>query len=91
MLKILKLFGLSEDPGGDSCAELVALALAQNYLPERYVVMGHSFACSIVLEAAHMAARQASRSLAMANDLACGCFGMDIAHLVDLWGASWVH
>jgi hypothetical protein len=23
-------------------------------------------------------------SLAMANDLACGCFGMDIAHLVDL-------
>jgi hypothetical protein len=31
------------------------------------------------------------RSLAMANDLACGCFGMDIAHLVDLWGASWVH
>jgi pimeloyl-ACP methyl ester carboxylesterase len=52
-------FGLSEDPGGDSCAELVsdALALAQNHLPERYVVMGHSFACSIVLEAAHMAAR----------------------------------
>jgi pimeloyl-ACP methyl ester carboxylesterase len=51
-------FGLSEDPGGDSCAEFAsdALALAQNLLPERYVVMGHSFACSITLEAARMAA-----------------------------------
>lgn len=51
-------FGLSNDPGGDSCAEFAAdaLALAQNLLPERYVVMGHSFACSIALEAAHMAA-----------------------------------
>jgi pimeloyl-ACP methyl ester carboxylesterase len=51
-------FGLSEDPGGESCAEFAsdALALAQNLLPERYVIMGHSFACSITLEAAHMAA-----------------------------------
>ena len=51
-------FGLSEDPGGDSCAEFAsdALALAQTLLPERYVVMGHSFACSITLEAARMAA-----------------------------------
>jgi pimeloyl-ACP methyl ester carboxylesterase len=51
-------FGLSEDPDGDSCAEFAsdALALAQNLLPERYVVMGHSFACSITLEAARMAA-----------------------------------
>ena len=51
-------FGLSEDPGGDSCAEFSsdAFALAQNLLPERYVIMGHSFACSITLEAARMAA-----------------------------------
>jgi pimeloyl-ACP methyl ester carboxylesterase len=51
-------FGLSEDPGGDSCAEFAsdALALAQSLLPERCVVMGHSFACSITLEAARMAA-----------------------------------
>lgn len=51
-------FCLSNDPGGDSCGEFAsdALALAQNLLPERYVVMGHSFACSITLEAARMAA-----------------------------------
>ncbi len=51
-------FGLSEDPGNDSCAEFVsdALALGREVLPERYVVMGHSFACSIALEAAQMAA-----------------------------------
>ena len=51
-------FGLSNDPGIDSCAEFAsdALALAQNLLPERYVVMGHSFACAITLEAARMAA-----------------------------------
>jgi pimeloyl-ACP methyl ester carboxylesterase len=50
-------FGLSEDRGNDSCAEFAsdALALGQELLPERYVVMGHSFACSIALEAAHMA------------------------------------
>lgn len=50
-------FGLSNDPGGDTCAEFAsdALALAQNLLPERYVVMGHSFACSITLEVARMA------------------------------------
>ena len=51
-------FGLSDDPGGDSCVAFAsdALALAQNLLPERYVVMGPSFACSITLEAARMAA-----------------------------------
>lgn len=51
-------FGLSDDPGSDLCAEFAAdaLALAQSMLPERYVVMGHSFACSITLEAARMAA-----------------------------------
>jgi pimeloyl-ACP methyl ester carboxylesterase len=51
-------FGLSNDPGGESCAEFAsdALALAQNLLPERYVIMGHSFACSITLEAARIAA-----------------------------------
>jgi pimeloyl-ACP methyl ester carboxylesterase len=51
-------FGLSDDPGGDSCAEFAsdALAIAQSLLPERYVVMGHSFACSITLEAARIAA-----------------------------------
>lgn len=51
-------FGLSEDPGGDSCAEFAsdALALAQALLPMRYVVMGHSFASSIALEVAHLAA-----------------------------------
>ena len=48
-------FGLSNDPGGDSCAEFASDALAQNLLPERYVIMGHSFACSITLEAARMA------------------------------------
>jgi pimeloyl-ACP methyl ester carboxylesterase len=51
-------FGLSEDPRNDSCAEfaLDAIALDRDLLPERYVIMGHSFACSIALEAAHMAA-----------------------------------
>lgn len=53
-------FGLSDDPGGDSCAEFAsdALALAETLLPDRYVVMGHSFACSIVLEAAHRTSGQ---------------------------------
>jgi pimeloyl-ACP methyl ester carboxylesterase len=47
-------FGLSEDPGSDRCAEFTedALALAQRLLPARFVVMGHSFACSIALEVA---------------------------------------
>ena len=51
-------FGRSEDPGSDSCAEFAsdALALAQYLLPERYVIMAHSFACSIALAAAHGAA-----------------------------------
>src|SRR5512139_577783 len=54
-------FGLTDDPGGDSCAEFAAdaLAFAQNLLPaERYVTMGHSFACSIALEVARRAAGQ---------------------------------
>jgi pimeloyl-ACP methyl ester carboxylesterase len=53
-------FGRSEDPGTDSCAEFAAdtLALAQNLLSQRYVLMAHSFACSIALEAAHLDARQ---------------------------------
>jgi pimeloyl-ACP methyl ester carboxylesterase len=48
-------FGLSEDPGIDSCAAFSgdAVALAGVVLPNRYVVMGHSFACSIALEVAH--------------------------------------
>ncbi|HET7848815.1 MAG TPA: alpha/beta hydrolase [Pseudolabrys sp.] len=47
-------FGLSEDPGSDECAEFAsdAIALATKLLPTRYVVMGHSFACSIALEVA---------------------------------------
>jgi len=50
-------YGESEDPGTDFCAEFAAdaLALAKHLLPERYVIMGHSFACSIALEAARMA------------------------------------
>ncbi len=48
-------FGLSEDPGIDSCAAFAgdAVALAGELLGGRYVVMGHSFACSIALEVAH--------------------------------------
>ncbi len=51
-------FGLSEDPGSDLCSEFAAdaLALAQRLLPPRFVIMGHSFACSIALEAARIAA-----------------------------------
>jgi pimeloyl-ACP methyl ester carboxylesterase len=47
-------FGLSDDPGSDACADFAAdaLALARDLLPARYVVMGHSFACSIALEVA---------------------------------------
>jgi pimeloyl-ACP methyl ester carboxylesterase len=51
-------FGLSEDSGSDACAEFAddAIALAQRLLPARFVVMGHSFACSIALEVALRAA-----------------------------------
>jgi pimeloyl-ACP methyl ester carboxylesterase len=51
-------FGLSDDPGGDSCAEFAsdAVALAQKLSLDRYAVMGHSFSCSIALEVATMAA-----------------------------------
>ena len=47
-------FGLSEDPGIDTCAAFAgdAVALAGELLSGRYVVMGHSFACSIALEVA---------------------------------------
>ena len=47
-------FGHSEDPGDDSCAAFAAdaAALAREQLPGRYVIMGHSFACTIALAAA---------------------------------------
>lgn len=53
-------FGRSDDPGSDRCAEFAAdaLALARDLMPARYVVMAHSFACSIALEAARHAAAQ---------------------------------
>ena len=49
---------MSEDPGSDLCSEFAAdaLALAARLLPPRFVIMGHSFACSIALEAARSAA-----------------------------------
>ena len=55
-------FGLSEDPGNDSCAVFAAdaVALARRLLPKRYVIMGHSFACSIALEAARLAGQHAA-------------------------------
>ncbi len=55
-------FGLSEDPGTDSCAEFAAdaLALAQRLSLGHYVIMGHSFACSIALEVAAMAVQRAA-------------------------------
>ena len=51
-------FGFSDDRPGESCAEFAsdALTFAQSLLTERYVVMGHSFACSIALDLASMAA-----------------------------------
>jgi pimeloyl-ACP methyl ester carboxylesterase len=47
-------YGASGAPLGESCADFArdALALADALLPERFVVMGHSFACSIALELA---------------------------------------
>ena len=53
-------FGLSEDPDGDSCAGFAsdALTLAEKRSLGRYVVMGHSFACSIALDVATMAAQR---------------------------------
>src|SRR3974390_2831933 len=53
-------FGRSEDPDGDSCAEFAADAGAgaHTLLPDRYVVMGHSFACSIALEVAQLSPSQ---------------------------------
>src|SRR3974377_1086639 len=53
-------FGRSEDPDGDSCAEFAAdaVALAHTLLPDRYVVMGHSFACSIALQVAQLSSSQ---------------------------------
>ena len=53
-------FGRSEDPDGDSCAEFAAdaVALAHTLLPDRCVVMGHSFACSIALLVAQLSPSQ---------------------------------
>jgi pimeloyl-ACP methyl ester carboxylesterase len=47
-------FGKSDYPGTDSCAAFAADAIAQanGSLPGRFIVMGHSFACSIALEVA---------------------------------------
>jgi pimeloyl-ACP methyl ester carboxylesterase len=52
----LRGFGLSEDPGGDACADFArdVQALTRDLLPARFAVMGHSFACSIALELARM-------------------------------------
>ena len=49
-------FAMSEDPGRDACADFAAdaCALAQRLFVGRYVLVGHSFACSIALEAARM-------------------------------------
>jgi pimeloyl-ACP methyl ester carboxylesterase len=49
-------YGRSEDPAGDSCADfaLDAAAVAESLLPGRFVLMGHSFACAIALEAARL-------------------------------------
>lgn len=51
-------FGRSDDPGDDTCAAFAAdaVALARELLPGRYVIMGHSFACTIALDAAQRAA-----------------------------------
>jgi pimeloyl-ACP methyl ester carboxylesterase len=51
-------YGASAVQPGDSCAEFTrdALTLADALLPGRFVVMGHSFACSIALELANAAA-----------------------------------
>ena len=53
-------FALSDDPGNDACADFAAdaVALAQARIVGRYVVMGHSFACAIALEAARRDARR---------------------------------
>ncbi|HVU20964.1 MAG TPA: alpha/beta hydrolase [Rhizomicrobium sp.] len=58
-------FGLSEDPGSDTCAEFAsdAIALAAKLLPARFVVMAHSFACSIALEVARTSAHAAAAVL----------------------------
>jgi len=47
-------FGHSEDAGDDSCAAFAAdaIRLAQQLLSGPFIVMGHSFACSIALEVA---------------------------------------
>ena len=51
-------YGRSAAPAGDSCAEFArdAGAFAEALLPERFVVIGHSFACSIALALANIAA-----------------------------------
>src|SRR3974390_1490804 len=53
-------FGRSENPVGDSCAAFAADAVtpAHTLLPDRYVVMGHSFACSIALQVAQLSPSQ---------------------------------
>ena len=55
-------FGLSESIPGDSCADFTrdAKAIADTLLPGRFVVMGHSFACSMALELANRSTRVAA-------------------------------
>ncbi len=53
-------FARSEDAAGDACADFArdALSLAEQLLPPRFSVMGHSFACTIALEVALIAAER---------------------------------
>jgi pimeloyl-ACP methyl ester carboxylesterase len=58
-------FGLSEDPGSDTCAEFAAdaIALARELLRGRYVIVGHSFACSIALDVAALDSRNVAAAV----------------------------
>lgn len=53
-------YALTQDTGDDACVTFAsdAVALARALLSRRYVVMGHSFAASIALEAALLAPEQ---------------------------------
>ena len=58
-------FGRSEDPGSDACADFAAdaIALARDMVTGRYVIMGHSFACSIALEVAILDAEKVAAAV----------------------------
>ncbi|MCC7487236.1 MAG: alpha/beta hydrolase [Burkholderiales bacterium] len=53
-------YGRSDTPQGDACADFArdARLIAESLLPARYVVVGHSFACSIALELARVDAER---------------------------------